>query len=708
MGALLSWWLLLEVVGLAGLPLAARLFSPRFDHGYAFARILTILVVSYVAWLLGSLGLPYPTALATAAAAFVVLNAALAWGQRAALGAWLRGPGLHAIARADLLWTAGFLFFAWQRSLAPEIFGAEKYMDFAFFNALSRTTVLPPEDPWMSGLVFNYYYFGYLMFANLARIAPLPTPVSYNLCVATVAGLAFAQVAAIGLCLTGRLRGALLAGAALMLIGNLDGFLQVLEKGTLIGLDYWRSSRVVAQGDTINEFPYFTAIHGDLHPHYIVLPVALLMLALLADPERFRGHEGELPLLSRAGAWHLLPLTFVLASMIVISPWELPVGAMMTFLLLGRTLPVFPLLTWPRIACGAVVIGMLGAGYLLYLPFYLHFAAPQGGVGVKIARTSILEFLTVFGALLAPAVAYLALTLRWPAGVTRAVRDLLVAAALLLLLIAWEAGNAVFVLLGAVLAATVAILGRTADVEERVPLLLLLGACIALLACELVYIKDPYGERLYRMNTVFKLYFQAWILLSVVAAWSAHRLAAALTAGPARTATLGAVAALFVASAAYPAGITLTRLAGRVVPPTLDGNEYLRREHPDDFAAIAWLRANVRGSPVILETTGNPYSYYARFSSNTGLPTVMGWGNHEGLWRDHSPAVGQRVTDVRRMYDAPTLAEIEPLLERYRVRYVIVGELERQDHDPAGLAKFAAWPVVFSQGGTTVYERPAG
>jgi uncharacterized membrane protein len=135
----------------------------------------------------------------------------------------------------------------------------------------------------------------------------------------------------------------------------------------------------------------------------------------------------------------------------------------------------------------------------------------------------------------------------------------------------------------------------------------------------------------------------------------------------------------------------------------LDGTEYLSREHPDDFAAIQWLRKTVTDLPVILEATGDPYSYYARFSSNTGLPTIMGWANHEGLWRNNDRQIAERRADVAHLYTVPSLAEAAPLLERYHVRYVVVGELERKDYPPAGLAKFAALPVAFSRGGTTIY-----
>jgi YYY domain-containing protein len=637
---------------------------------------------------------------------FALLNGWLGWRQREALGGWLAGPGARAMLTHDALWTAGFLFFAWQRSLGPEIFGAEKYMDFAFFNTLTRTDGFPPQDPGMSGKEFNYYYFGYLMFADLARLTPVANHIAYNLCVVTVGGLAFSEAAALGLSLTRRLPFAVITGAVLALIGNLDGFLQLWEKGGFTQFDYWRSSRIVAKGDTINEFPYFTAIHGDLHPHYIVLPVTLLLLALLLDPERFRSPKSGLAR-TFGDLWQYIPITFVLGSMVVISPWELPVGALVVSLLLGRNLPLRPVISWERIQLGATVGLMLVIAYLMYLPFYLHFAAPPGGVGHKFAQTSLIEFLIVFGALLLPSSLFLAGEVAAKLSITREQGQLLAAGAVLATIVAYLAGNAVYVVLicfgGAAFACTYA----TEDSERRAPVLLLVAAGVALLACELVYIKDPYGDRLYRMNTVFKLYFQSWILLSIAAPWCWAQLAerSQRQPGGSRSAALVAVGALFLVSCAYPIGITATRLSGRSVPRTLDGTEYLEREHPDEFAAIKWLRENITGLPVILEATGNPYSYYARFSSNTGLPTVMGWGNHEGLWRSHENEVGQRSTEVARIYNAPSLAEVTSLLDRYHVQYIAVGEIERKDYQAAGLQKFKELPIAFSTGGTTIYRR---
>ncbi len=698
--ALLSWWIMIEVMGLLALPLTFRLFGPAMSHGYPFAKILFVLVWTYLAWLAGFV-IPMATALQVTLALVAVAGIA-GYAFDRDLRGWIAGPGLSSILRHDAMWTFGFAFFAFQRSMVPEISGAEKYMDFAFLNALLHTDTMPPPDPWMSGGTINYYYFGYLMFANLARIFPQPIFITYNLCVATIGGLAFSQTGAVVLGLTRRWGYAVLGGALSAILGNLDGAQQVLQKGTWRGMDVWRSSRVVGRGDTINEFPFFSTIHGDLHPHFIVLPIGIVFLAALLDERMFGAARADAPAAPRFAP--LLFVTFLLASMVGISTWELPVGAVALTLLAGRGIPLSPLLTRARLLFAAQVGGALVLSYVLFLPFYMGFDAPPSAPAFKVATSSFGQFLLVFGHLLFPATVLLALGTWRLEPFAGEWRHLVAAAAALGLVFAVMAGNAVLPTLVILLIGAL-ILAYAADttVGDRAGYLLLAAGLIAILAGELVYLRDSYGEKLYRMNTVFKLYFQAWTILAIAAPWCAYRiLTSPSTPSAVRTVCMGGLAILIAATACYPIGVTQDRLAwGR--QRTLDGNEYLRRDHADDYAAIEWLRGKADKNAVIVEASGNPYSYFARFSSNTGLPTIMGWANHEGLWRSHDPQVGRRQADVRRIYDAPDLASIRPLLEQYGARYVIVGELEHKDH-AAGVGKFGSLPRVFESGRTAIYE----
>ena len=390
--------------------------------------------------------------------------------------------------------------------------------------------------------------------------------------------------------------------------------------------------------------------------------------------------------------------------MIAISNWELPIGVLLAAVLAGRWQPLFPLLPKARLVfAGRLLVALVAARYVWFLPSYLSIDLAPAGVGMRLAQSSLGEFVTVFGLMLFPAVVLVGRRAVASLRGGSEVRDLVIAAAALAVIAAAMAGNAVLPLLAMVFAATLWVAYGRADAGERGGYLLTAVAVAALLACEVVYIKDAYGERLYRMNTVFKLYFQAWTILAVAGPWALHRLLSAPWRWPVlRQSLVGATAVLIAASACYPLGVTLDRW--RVHPWTLNGNAYLEREHPDDFAAITWLRRNVADSPVILEASGNPYSYFARFASNTGLPTVMGWGNHEGLWRAHESEVGVRHGHVQEMYKAPTLAEIKPLLDRYGVQYVIVGEIERQIYPGSGLQKFSQLEKVFEAGRTAVYR----
>jgi len=710
MWAVILWWTVLEGLGLLVLPLTFALFSRRAGGGYPFTKILALLLFTYVSWL-GGYVLPMSVSVGCTLATIAIIGLVAAWLQRDALVDWLREGGWKAVLRYDLLWTVGFLFFVWQRSMVPDIFGAEKYMDFAFLNALSRTEGMPPPDPWMTGKTLNYYYFGYLMFANMARIVPLPAYISYNLCIATIGGLAFSQTSALVLHLTRRWGLAVLGGAMSTMLGNLDGFFQLLERGSLTGMDMWRSSRIVGRflsggsdATTINEFPFFSTVHGDLHPHFMGFPVTILLIGILLDERLFPSSDEKEP----TGPYHrwvpYILVSFVLGAMVAISNWELPIGILLVALLAGRRQAFFPLISKERVAFVLRLVAVvIAARYVWFLPSYLGIDLAPSGVGVRLATSSLSEFLTVFGLMLFPAAAWLAV--RAPESIPGGAeaRHLLVAASILLVIVAALAGNAVIPFLVLLLAGSVWLAYARADAAERGLYLLVAVALAALLACEIVYIKDSYGERLYRMNTVFKLYFQAWIILAIAGPWCLDRMMKHRWGIPfLRKAVLAAVAGLVAASACYPIGVTLDHLGSP--RRTLDGNAYLQRDHPDDFAAVTWLRKNVPGMPVILEASGNPYSYFARFSSNTGLPTVMGWANHEGLWRKHEPDVGIRVGHVRQMYNARTLEEIQPLLDQYDVRYVIVGKLEHRGYHPAGLKKFSALDAVFRSGQTTIYR----
>jgi uncharacterized membrane protein len=121
------------------------------------------------------------------------------------------------------------------------------------------------------------------------------------------------------------------------------------------------------------------------------------------------------------------------------------------------------------------------------------------------------------------------------------------------------------------------------------------------------------------------------------------------------------------------------------------GDEGGEIEFAYDYEAIQWMRENVRGSPVIVEGASGGYSWGARFSIYTGLPTVIGWGWHQKQQRgEFENMVTEREKDLTDFYSSPTIEPAIDFLRKYRVQYVIIGELERLHYPAEGLAKFPA------------------
>ncbi|HZK66010.1 MAG TPA: DUF2298 domain-containing protein, partial [Chloroflexota bacterium] len=328
----LSWWLALELLGLLALPLAWRLFARLGDRGYGLSKILGLLLVSYVAWLLASLRVhPFGASAVLIGMLFVALLSTVAvWGQWPRFRAELSSRG-SLILLSEAVFVAAFALFWFIRTHNPDLWhlyhGGEKPMEFAYLNAVAKSSYFPPYDPWLAGGYINYYYFGYVMVASLIRLTGILPAVAFNLAIASVFALTAGGLFSFGLNYwvariggVVRVRTAAVAGgmAALFVLiaGNIDGLTQLLEalwkhgslqvKSNIPGLagllkagsglwnmlstgaglpplDFWRSTRLISpeQPTPVTEFPFFTFLYGDLHPHMMSMPLAVLALGLV-------------------------------------------------------------------------------------------------------------------------------------------------------------------------------------------------------------------------------------------------------------------------------------------------------------------------------------------------------------------------------------------------------------------------------------------
>jgi uncharacterized membrane protein len=254
--------------------------------------------------------------------------------------------------------------------------------------------------------------------------------------------------------------------------------------------------------------------------------------------------------------------------------------------------------------------------------------------------------------------------------------------------------------------------------------LIFLGLAL-IFSVEFAFLRDNFAAR---MNTVFKFYFQGWILLGIASAfgifWLFNHGRDALR--PAVRAVFLACAALLIAAGmVYPVLAYTNRANGFTGTPNLDATSDLASRNPDDFAAINWLKNQAepgQPAPVILEAPGNRYQSYVyegRISAFTGFSAVLGWAGHESQWRGTYNEQAVREADISLIYTAGEPDQVLDLLHKYGVRYVVMGGPERryvekecsESGRSCSLPRAernlnALLPVLFQSGQTIVYGVP--
>lgn len=801
MAEFLRWYLALQVIGLAALPLAFFCLRTLPDRGFAFARPLGLLVVGYLLWLGATLG--FWANRPVTVAALVGLVGAVGWLVWPETGSHLRAlwrEQRRLILATEGLFLGAFALWALVRAYNPEIFATEKPMEFAFLNAVLRSERFPPVDPWLAGHSISYYYFGYVLVGLLAKLTATPAGVAFNLAVALLFALAATGAFALGVAvlstwpgLSRRLSGVggLLTALCVVLLSNLEPVVEVANANDLLSpplrqffqikdlppgyrspfgfpveaLDNWwwfRAARVVmdlapdgqARDYTITEFLFFSFLLADLHPHLLALPFGLLALALawhlLLAPDGMRAGD----LLGRPPA--LLLLGLVVGGLGFLNTWDLVTYlGLLAGALLGREVLERGRLDRLALREALRFAGLVGGlAFLLYLPFFAVFQSQAAGLGIVPIRTKPQHFLLVWGPFLGVLGLFLWRRLR-PGGVARRhwlpvagvslallLTSLLDLEALIPRALAREPGALLLLALrlpvGGILLpvglAALALLRRrvlAAPVQTAVPvrpvsgrslrpvagaapiraevylLGLVLAGTLLLLGTELVFVRDLFGNR---MNTVFKLYFQTWVLWGV-AAGIALTVLIAETDRRRWTArlSLGAVGLLVGAGLLYAPLATLSKTGFFAGPPTLDGTGFFARWRPEEFAAIQWLQANVAGTPTIVEATGGSYQQeIGRIAEFTGLPTLLGWDFHEFQWRGRYDEPARRRGDIEAIYRESDPVRVAGLLARYQVAYVYVGPTERALYGAAVPAVLARDPTllvpVYQNGPVTIYQ----
>jgi YYY domain-containing protein len=804
MTAFLSWYVLITLLGWLTFPLAYYLLPALTDRGYTFSRAMGMLVWGYVFWLLASFGIAQND-VGGLLLGLVILGGLSAWAFiscRSEIINWFN-ENRRLIITTELLFLLGFGFMAFVRSANPEIVGTEKPMELMFINGIMNSPTFPPRDLWLSGYSISYYYFGYVMASMLAMFTSVPGTMAFNLMVSLIFGLS--AIGAYGILYNllansqfpipnsqpatvnrkSPILRPLLAPLFLLIVSNVEGFLEILHrKGFFWNFNadgsatssfwkwldlkdlsdpplqplgwiperfwwWWRASRVIQDYDlngtgreVINEFPFFSYLLSDLHPHVLAMPFNLLAIAVALNIF-FGGWRGRTNLFFgelRINKVGFLTIALVLGGLAFLNTWDILIaGALIVFsYALARVREEG--WGWERIE-DILLLGIPAVltAVIMYLPFYIGFDSQLGGILPNFMYPSRgAQIWVMWGILFVPLFAYLIYLWRskapanWRSSLLTAL-GLVVVLLAAMFLIGFIALGVKPDLVSAILAEqardinafiadsmarrlahiggtltllalfipALAFLLRSENSNSAFVLLMVALGALLILGPEFLYLRDNFG---YRINTIFKFYYQAWIVLSLAAAYISLVLLRSLR-GAANVAFSMVFVFVLIVGLTYPT-LSLLNKTNNFNPPfgfTLDDFDRVQRENPDEAAAIQWLRSAPDG--IVAEAVGGAYSNYARISVYTGLPTVLGWGNHEGQWRDYA-LQGSRAQDIETLYTTNDWTTTQDIINRYNVRYIFVGNLERSTYH-VNEEKFNRFlKPVFQQGNVTVYEAP--
>jgi YYY domain-containing protein len=623
------WYATVQLVAWAALPLTLRALRALPDRGYSFAKIQGVLLVGVIYWLGYSYGLLRNERGGAWVALLVVavISWIVGWSQMVAWWRELRQGGrLRALVVTEAIFLLAFVGWAVVRAYDPNIDHTEQPMDLMFMSSIWASPTYPPQDAWFAGYAISYYYLGYWLLTTLGKLTNTLPSIAYNVGQAVWYGLLWTGCFGVVMNLLAwrigggaqsigeagtparkvqisriALLGGWLGGICVAFVGNLmilpewlyaqginmGGLARWLEvhnfpeNASQTGqwfIDYgwwwWRSSRVISDIDLlgnrsesspITEYPMFSYLLGDNHPHVMAMPVVLLVVALAfqwllalleaAPPSNEVGQRAWWPLWPLDG-WDAALAVLALGSLIFLNTWDFPPY----WLLFVAVVAIVARSSWRRmIATGGVLaLGSL----LLYLPYFLTAQSQAGGILPNLFNpTRLPQFLVIFGASLPALIALVLLGWRVASPHRKLVGTIaLIALTPPLIILGWSmiaAGGAwgqqrlaemelppgatsfsamiltrwlaepwTLLLIWALLTFLLAILVTTYQIpvaqwraHAELVFVLLLGTIgLGLLyAPEFVFLRDNFGSR---MNTVFKFYYQGWLLLGLAAAYA--------------------------------------------------------------------------------------------------------------------------------------------------------------------------------------------
>ncbi|HPZ07303.1 MAG TPA: DUF2298 domain-containing protein [Candidatus Eremiobacteraeota bacterium] len=533
------------------------------------------------------------------------------------------------------------------------------------------------------------------------------------------------------------------------------GFILLLKGHTLPIRNewwYWNATRVISYESSeavpITEFPWFTYLYGDLHAHAMGLPLTIVVIVLIIAIIRS----------TRITPFLICFIALFTGALWPTNTWDVPTYSFLFFVALliryqGKEKNLYNIIKKSLFLWIITII----TSYILYLPYHISYIPGYNSFELwRGSKTPLSDYLTIHGLFLFSIITallidfcygknhnklikFIKILLRKWHKLNRFIKlyDLLVKPSpifhlyLIITFLFFLLGLIITVFINPLTGLSIWILILTVllifrpEPEPTWQMTITFAGIGVFLSCLVEYIVLK-GD-ISRMNTVFKFYFQIWVLFGLA---SVKGLKLIIENSEKyvkyyRKLWLSLFIFLFILTMLYPLCSTRGKIRDRfdsTAGNTLDGMAYMNKSIYNikdqefsllwDKLAIEWMEDNIKGSPVIAEinTTPDLYSWGNRYSIYTGLPCVIGWDWHQRQQRPLvSELVSKRIENIQYMYSTPEPEMAYKILYLYEVDYLIVGPLEKIYSTPEGIAKFEGmngiyWDLLYKNPEVQIYK----
>ena len=722
-----KWWFTILVIGIVFMPLSILIFRRFSDMGWMLSKVIGIAISGWLMWYLSSLHILKFTRISSIVSIGIclVLNIVLFFFINKKERITIKSSNIAHILLAEGIFLSLFVFWLFLKSFNPGAYGTtEKLMDYGFMTSMNKSEYMPPEDMWLSGNALNYYYVGLFFATYLSKVSGCGVEYGYNMMLMLISALAFSLPASIIYNVSVDTINdsehasnpvyrifpsfaALLSGVAVSFTSNAHYivYAKVIPwVRTVLGIDkmaetleydfpqYWfpNATRYIGYNPetndkTIHEFPLYSFVLSDLHAHVINIIFVLTVVAVLyaylkyrkqkMDAARLLGsfdEEGEGMLFGIPGFFKeifhpcIILTGFFIGLFHTTNFWDFPIyfvvaGAVILFsncVVYNFTFKAVKLTFFH-----AVVVIVVQS--LTCLPFTISFNQISTSICLCDTRTPLYQLIILWGLPVITVLVFLFLLIR-------NLREQNVFAKESTSHVGRE--NGLFRFIG--------------NLEISDLFIITIGLCAMglVLLPEIIYVVDIYSGAYKRANTMFKLTYQAYILFGLAIGYIIPKL---LFFSKRKSTFVYAVIAglLLIMTTGYFKNSTFAWFGDWTDMErerTLRCDQYLKNVNMKDHEATEWINSNIEGRPVILELNGPSYKDYNRISIRTGLPTVLGWKTHEQLWQwdgkvSVAPIITEREEDIITIYTSDDIQKVKQLIEKYKIRYIYVGDIERRD-----------------------------